>query len=98
MQVKPSKYYRRYRNYTPDQLLKAYREVIDNKTPVKRAANLFGVPRQTLRDRVSGLVNAQDFGRETILSREEELSIVEHAENCARLGYGYTNTGICSIY
>lgn len=65
-----------------------------NKTPVQRAARLFGVPVMTLRDRVSGLVDPESFGRETLLSREEELSIVEHAENCARLGYGYTNTGI----
>lgn len=44
-----------------------------------------------MRDRVSGKVDPEDFARETVLETEEELGLVEHAEQCARLGYGYSN-------
>lgn len=84
-QSKPNKYHGKYRSYTSDQLLKSYHDVTNNKTPVKRAAMQLGVPITTLRDRILGNVNANNFNRETVLQRDEELSIVEFAETRARL-------------
>lgn len=51
----------------------------------------FGFPITTLRDRILGNVNANNFNRETVFQRDEELSIVEFAETSDRLGYGLTN-------
>ena len=92
-QVKPRHIDRRYRNYTPDVLLKAYEAVVKAGTPVKRAAVQFGVPVQTLRDRVKGHIDPVSFqvGGETILKSEEEETLVEHVEIMAQLGYGYSN-------
>ena len=55
---------------------------------------MFGVPAQTLRDRIIGLVDPSNdsCGPETLLSQEEELMLVEHVEVLAQLGYGYTNS------
>ena len=37
-------------------MMKACKDVIESKTPVDKAADRHGVPRQTLRDRVLGRV------------------------------------------
>ncbi|KAH3715873.1 hypothetical protein DPMN_058587 [Dreissena polymorpha] len=53
---------------------------------------MFGVPIQTLRDRVKGRVDPTNLKNEnTLLSLEEEQSLVEHVEVMAQLGYGITN-------
>ncbi|KAH3848748.1 hypothetical protein DPMN_091128 [Dreissena polymorpha] len=48
----------------------------------------FGIPSQTLRDRISGEIDPDDFGRETPFLEEEELGLVEITAVKARLGYG----------
>lgn len=59
---------------------------------VRRAAKQFNVPVQTLRDRVKGRIDPSNLGNEvTLFSHEEELSLVEHVEVLAQLGYGITN-------
>ena len=92
-QVKPRRTERRYRNYTPDVLVKAYKLVVKAGTPVKTAAVQFGVPVQTLRDTVKGHIDPVNFqvGGETILKSEEEETLIEHVEAMAQLGYGYSN-------
>lgn len=50
------------------------------------------MPVQTLRDRVKGHVDALNFGGETVFTHEEELTLVEHLETLAQLGYGATNS------
>ena len=69
-------------------------EVKVKRTTIRKAAREFSIPYQTLRDRIIGKVDIDDFGRETVLTHEEELSLVEHVENYARLGYGYSNTNM----
>ncbi|XP_052233194.1 uncharacterized protein LOC127846058 [Dreissena polymorpha] len=43
---------------------------------------------------VNGRIDSDNYGKETLFSSEEELGLVEHAENSARLGYGYSNTSM----
>ncbi|XP_053374341.1 uncharacterized protein LOC128546943 [Mercenaria mercenaria] len=54
---------------------------------------MFGVPSRTLRDRVLGHIDAGNYcmGGETLFTRDEEETLVEHVETLAELGYGYTN-------
>jgi hypothetical protein len=55
---------------------------------------MFGVPAQTLRDRISGAVDPDNCrtGPNTSLSYEQEKVLVNHVETMAELGYGYSNS------
>ena len=86
------KYWGRYRNYSPERMLKAVDEVKLKKTSIRRVAGEYGIPYQTLRDRISGKVDPMKCTTETIFTRDEEVGIVEHAEDRARLGYGFSVT------
>lgn len=85
--------YNMYNTYTNETLLKAYNEVQAKGLPVQTVARKYGVPSQTLRDRVKGLINPESCspGPETLFSKEEELILVEHTEVMSQLGYGYSN-------
>jgi hypothetical protein len=72
-------------------LLQAYKLVKDKGFAVKKAARIYGVPQQTLRDRVLGRIDPINFGNETLFSKEEERKLVEHLQARADLGYGLTN-------
>ena len=65
----------------------------ESNQAIRTAARTFGVPVQTLRDRVIGLVDPDNdaCGSNPLLTRDEELTLVEHVEVLAELGYGYTN-------
>ena len=69
---------------------KAYKIVKDKGVAVKKAARMYGVPQQILRDRVLWKVDPVNSGNETLLSREEERKLVEHLTARANLGYGLT--------
>ena len=60
---------------------------------MKVAARQFGVPVMTLRDRVLGKVSLETTkpGPDSLFSMEEELTLVEHLETMAQMGYGYTH-------
>ena len=97
--MKPNHIEKRYRRYSPESLLKAYEAVEEKKLPVKKAAREFGIPVQTLRDRVKGYIDAYDFslGGEPTLNVEEEETLVDHVEAMSLLGYGYTNTKLQQV-
>ena len=59
---------------------------------IKTAARNFGVPTQTLRDRVKGLVNAENPNeRWRAMTQEEEETLIERITTLSQLGYGITN-------
>jgi len=78
-----------YRKYRPELLDKAYSLVKEKQVPVKRAAKLFNVPVQTLRDRVKSKVYhfSVRVGSESPFSHTEDEGIVEHLQNMAQLSY-----------
>ena len=51
---KPNRFLKNYRKYLPESLMKAYAVVKSKLLPVEKAARMFGVPAQTLRDRING--------------------------------------------
>lgn len=93
-QGKPKKYNGKYRNYSREALLKAYEHVTSTGTSVRKTAIQFGIPVQTLRDRVKGIIDPLKVscGRETVFSHEEELALIEHVEVLAELGYRVPNS------
>ena len=60
---------------------------------MKVAVRQFGVPVMTLRDRVLGKLSLETTkpGPDSLFSMEEELTLVEHLETMAQMGYGYTH-------
>ncbi|KAL4227932.1 hypothetical protein ACF0H5_013371 [Mactra antiquata] len=93
-QNEPGKVVKRYKKYSAKNLDLAYKAVIEKGLPVYRAARKHGVPGQTLRDRVKGIVDHENAkqGGHTFFSQKEELIIVEHVKTMAELGYGFTHT------
>ena len=90
---------KQYRNYTPEALYKAYESVRDEGKSVKLAAKQYQVPVQTLRDRVKGKINPNEFsnGGDVLFTKEEEEGVVEHVEVLGELGYGVTNSQLQNL-
>ena len=99
-QQTPVKVIRKKRStYSKENLARAYSAVKQSNQAIRTAARTFGVPVQTLRDRVIGIVDPDNdaCGSDPLLTREEELTLVEHVEVLAELGYGYTNMQLKSL-
>jgi len=73
-------------------MLKAVAEVKLKKTYIRRVAGEYGLPYQPLRDRKAIMLTPMKCTTETIFTRDEEVEIVEHAEDMARLGYVFSVT------
>ncbi|KAH3833966.1 hypothetical protein DPMN_107282 [Dreissena polymorpha] len=67
-------------------MMNAYKMVMETGAPVKTAARQYGVPHNTLRDRVKG--------RGPLFSTEEEAKRVDHVKYMENLGYGFTITEV----
>ena len=87
-QAKPTQVKSRpYRSpYTKEDMILAYNAVKEKGLPIYAAP-------QTLRDRLTGVVNYTNdaAGANPLLSTEEEQTIVDHVEVKAQLGYGYSH-------
>ncbi|KAJ8313688.1 hypothetical protein KUTeg_008249 [Tegillarca granosa] len=79
-------------SYTHEDLTNAYNAVIEHSLPVQRAANQFGVPITTLKDRVKSRINIDvvKSGPDPIFSLEQEALLANHVDTMAELGYGYS--------
>ena len=77
----------------------AYLAVTEDNMSIRRAAKSFGVPFQTLRDRVAGQVDPEccTMGKQPLLSQEEEVRLVNHLKEMASLGYGYTRQEVADL-
>ena len=54
----------------------------------KKAALAYGVPRTTLIDKLSGRYSLGSLpGRNTVLTKAEEMKLVDHCKNMAKIGY-----------
>jgi hypothetical protein len=64
-----------------------------------RASTTFGVPEQTLRDRVKGIIHVDcvTTGRSPVLSMEEEAKLVNHLKSVAHYGYGYSRMEVVDL-
>lgn len=67
--------------------------------PVLKTSRIFGVPRQTLRDRVKNIVSIDcvTTGWTPVFTLKEEGYIVSHIKSIANFGYGYTRQEVIDI-
>lgn len=66
---------------------------------VLKTSRIFGVSRQTLRDRVKNIVSIDcvTTGRTPVFTLKEEGFIVSHIKSIANFGYGYTRQEVIDI-
>ena len=76
-----------------------YNAVFEEKIPVERAAKRFGVPTNTLKDRVSGKINVDTIksGPSPLFSMEQEALLCNHLTTMAEIGYGYSRQETINI-
>ena len=69
-------------------MTRAYLAVKEEHLSIRRAAKSYGVPFQTLRDRVSGDVDPDCYGmgKQPLLLVEGETKLVGHLKEMASLG------------
>lgn len=76
----------------------AMKAVKDGTTSINKAALLHGVPRTTLKDRLSGRVeHGTKPGPKRYLSSEEERDLADHLVGAAKVGYRKTRRQVLSI-
>ncbi|KAH3868115.1 hypothetical protein DPMN_031254 [Dreissena polymorpha] len=75
-------------------MLKAVSEIRVNKKYIRKTAIEFSIPYQTLRDRISGDIYPDNFGRETLFTEEKVLGLVEFTEVMERFGYRVSNAAL----
>ena len=79
-----------YRKYSPTSLQNALTKVLNKDMTVYKAAKVYGVPKTTLKDRISGRVGMDvvKSGPELTLNLEQEARLVDHIKMMADCGYG----------
>ena len=71
---------------------------VEKGVSVRRAAEMFGVPRSTLHDRIPGKVRIGGKpDRTPYLSDEEEEELVSFLLKCADIGYAHTRKEVLAI-
>lgn len=87
-----------YKAYSTDDVQKAISEVSNNRLSINKAADLYGVPRTTLKDKLSGrtpVVSTQ--GPKPVLTDQEESEIATWAINMSKIGYGRTKEEVLCV-
>ncbi|XP_019861816.1 PREDICTED: uncharacterized protein LOC109590340 isoform X7 [Amphimedon queenslandica] len=79
-------------------MIKALKAVEEEGMSVRHASELFGVPKSTLHDRVSGKVqHGAHPGPSAYLTKEEEDELARFLLRCADIGYPHTISQILAI-
>ncbi len=79
-------------------MLQAMAAVKDGSMGINMAAIAHGVPRTTLKDRLSGrVIRGTKMGPKSYLTREEEKELVDFLVNCSKMGYGKTRAEVLRI-
>ena len=79
-------------------MVQAISSVTSGKMGINRAADQYGVPRTTLKDRLSGrVVQGANPGPTPYLSVEEEGELIQHLLTCADIGYPKTKNEVLAI-
>jgi hypothetical protein len=73
-------------------LTEAYIAVKENAMSIRKASALYGVPKTTLIDRLSGKVHVDcvTTGAPTLFAQEQEALLARHIQTMAEVGYGYS--------
>ena len=82
------------RIWSNQSMLQAMETVKSGYMGMNRAAIEHGVPRTTLKDRLSGrVIHGTNIGPKPYLTQEEEKQLVEFLVNCCKMGYGKSRGG-----
>ena len=89
---------KKLRLWTDEAMLGAMKAVATGTMGVNRTALEYGVPRTTLKDRISGrVVHGTNMGTKPYLSKEEETELVDFLITCCNAGYGKTRKDVLAI-
>ena len=87
-----------YRECTTDKMEKAIKAVHKGTLSVRRAAEVYGIPKSTLHDRISGkVVQGASSGPEPYLTVTEETELVQFLTKCASMGFARSKKQIFDI-
>ena len=87
-----------YKCWEDISMQKAVAAVETTGLSIRKASELYNVPKSSLHDRVTGKVkvNAKP-GRDPYLTSGEEAELVNFIINCSKVGYGHTRKQILSL-
>ena len=81
-----------------NQQMEAAMKAVESGSGINQAARDYGVPKTTLKDRISGKVqHGQKPGPKTYLSGTEECELGTFLKECAGIGYGKTRRDVMRI-
>ena len=81
----------RYFNWNEISMTKAMSAVEKDGVSIRRASELFGVPKSSLHDRISGKVqHGTNPGKVPYLTPREEEELANFLIKCANMGYPHT--------
>lgn len=85
------------KRYSRTQLEVAYKSVKEDGIPIRTAAKLHGVPKSTLRDRVSGRISLDAQSGSKTFNKADELKLVDSLECVNKIGYGCTRPELLNL-
>lgn len=78
-------------NYTVEQQEECVREVQTGKLSIRKASEMYSIPKSTIGDRISGKYPiVVTHGRPQYIPKEEEDTIVQCVKTAAQCGVGLT--------
>lgn len=87
-----------YKSWTEENRSRAISAVIQDGIAVRKAAELYNVPKSTLSDRITGRVlPGSKSGPATYLTTQEEKELVTFLCRSAAIGYGRTRSEVIAI-
>ena len=87
-----------YREWTTDKMEKAIEAVHKGTLSVRRASEIYSIPKSTLHDRISGkVVQGASSGPEPYLTITEETELVQFLTKCASMGFARSKKQIFDI-
>jgi hypothetical protein len=88
----------KYKNWPESNLYKAFLAVTEEKHSIRRAAEMYNVPKSTLQDRISGrVVFGAKSGPQSYLNEKEEEELIDFIEGCASIGYSRSKKQILDL-
>ena len=87
-----------YKHWSDEAMRSAYTAVMDNELSPKEAADRYGIPYSTLRDRVSGRVRfGSHSGPKRYLDDDEEAELVTFLSGAASIGYARSKKEVITM-
>ena len=94
----PSNRPKKLRQWDDESMVSAMNAVANGELGINRAALEFGVPKTTLKDRLSGrVVHGTNIGLKPYLNHEEEQELVDFLVKCSKMGHGKTRNEVVEV-